>query len=438
LTLAKCSHYVLSMEASIFEKPWHDGAELNWLYLDMNSYFASCEQQDKPFMRGKPVIVVPVMSDHTSAIAASYQAKALGIKTGTKVSDAKALCPGIFIVEARPDRYVDLHHKIIEQVDRVLPIDRVCSIDEVACRLMGPQRLEVAARALGHRIQRYILEHVGQCLTASIGLAPSKLLAKTAADMKKPLGLTVLRQDTLPGALLTLRPDDIAGIGPRMAQRLNAAGIDTVADLWGLSASQMRKIWGGIVGENLWYALHGIDPPEIETIRSSISHSHVLGGPLRPLALARPVARRLMAKCGSRLRRMGYKCRHVYLSIRGDPVGRAAADMRLAATSDSFKMLQALDLMWDDCVLRLGARKVKKISVVCSELILAEQAPDLFGWTPEKDENPRHMRLLKAVDGLNQRYGKDAITIGPHTAIHGFVGAKIAFNRIPEGQEFRE
>ncbi|MGZ3299053.1 MAG: Y-family DNA polymerase, partial [Asticcacaulis sp.] len=200
---------------------WQDGGDLNWLYLDMNSYFASVEQQEDPRLRRRPVIVVPVMSDYTCAIAASAEAKALGIKTGTQVREAKIKCPGIAIVEARPDRYVAVHDRILTQVDRVIPVDRVCSIDEVACRLMGPQRMEAAARALGHRIQRLILENVGECLTASIGIAPSKLLAKTAADMKKPLGLTVLRADALPGPLLDLKLDDFAGIGPAMSRRLD-------------------------------------------------------------------------------------------------------------------------------------------------------------------------------------------------------------------------
>eukprot|EP01042_Synura_sphagnicola_P019476 gene19476-24654_t len=140
--------------------PWADGGELRWLYLDMNSYFASCEQQDDPRLRGRPVIVVPVMSDYTCAIAASAEAKALGIKTGTGVKEAKEICPGLCVVEARPDRYVALHNRILEQVDMVIPIEKVCSIDEVACRLMGPQRLEAPARALGYRIQRRILENI--------------------------------------------------------------------------------------------------------------------------------------------------------------------------------------------------------------------------------------------------------------------------------------
>lgn len=411
---------------------------LNWLYLDMNSFFASVEQQRDPRLRRKPVIVVPVMSDHTCAIAASQEAKAFGIRTGTKVSDAKAACPQLHIVEARPDIYVDIHHRILSEIDTVLPVEKVCSIDEVACRLTSTQRTEAAARALGHRIQRRILENIGECLTASVGIAPSRMLAKTAADMHKPLGMTVLRMDALPGVLFDLPLKDLPGVGAAMLFRLNEAGVHDMKQLWNQSPSRLRQIWGGIMGDNFWYSLHGVDPPETETERSTISHSHVLARELRPLEAARPVVRRLTIKCGARLRRMGYKCGGLYLSLRGDPVGRARADMVFPVTSDTFRLLEAVDELWERCVGPVNNDRLKKVSVTCVHLAPAEAPPDLFGWTPQGQEDGRRMRLLAAMDGLNQRFGKDAITIGPRPKVHAFVGAKIAFNRVPETPEFWE
>ena len=420
---------------------WDDSAGLRWLYVDMNGFFASCEQQDNPALRGQPVIVVPVVSDYSCAIAASYPAKAYGIKTGTPIGEAKARCPGLHVVQASHNRYVDYHHKIIEAVESVIPVDRVCSIDEVACRLMGPEVVEVASRAVGHRIQRAILEKVGHCLTASVGIGPSRLLAKTAADMKKPLGLTVLRLDTLPGPLLDLDLEDFAGVGKAMRRRLEAAGVMTVSDLWDLSPSRLRQIWGGIMGDAFWYALRGTDPADVETERGMISHSHVLARELRPVPAARGVARRLTAKCGARLRRMGYKCSGLHLSVRADSSGlgrRAQAEIRFSATADSLKMLEAVDDLWQGCLKTLKTARVKKISVTCLNLIEARRDPDLFGWTPEACEDARHMRLMQAMDGLNRRYGKDALMIGPPTGVPGFVGAKIAFTRIPERGEFHE
>ncbi len=414
---------------------WNDGGDLKWLYIDMNSFFASVEQQDDPRLRGRPVIVVPVKSDYTSAIAASKEAKVFGVKTGTNVREAREKCPGLFVIEARPDRYVHYHHRMIAAIDTVLPIDRVCSIDEVACRLMGPEMLEQNACRLGLRLQNVVMEKLGTSMTCSVGIAPSRLLAKTAADMQKPLGLTILRMDQLPGDLLALEMDDFAGIGRAMKERLNAAGITTVKELWDLPPSRLRQLWGGIVGDHFFYALHGTDPTETPTTRGSVSHSHVLAPALRPHQEALTVARRLAVKCGSRLRRMGYKCTGLHLSVRPEKGGWAQAQRRFAPTADSFRMLQGVEEMWQECA---RAARFKKVSVTCLNLVPADRDPDLFGWTPEAGENGRHMLLLNAMDRLNQRYGKDAVSIGPRPGLHDFVGAKIAFNRIPEVPEFRE
>src|SRR5579864_4335998 len=110
--------------------------ELRWLYVDFNSYFASVEQQLRPELRGKPIAVLPVMTDSTCAIAASYEAKAFGIRTGTPIYEAKQMCPGLICVIGKHERYVEFHHRIREEVGNHIPIDVVASIDEVACRLM--------------------------------------------------------------------------------------------------------------------------------------------------------------------------------------------------------------------------------------------------------------------------------------------------------------
>jgi DNA polymerase-4 len=109
---------------------------LRWLYVDFNSYFASVEQQLRPELRGQPIAVVPVETDSTCAIAASYEAKAFGVKTGTPIYEAKRLCPGLTCVLARHERYVEFHHRLIEEIERHIPVTAVCSIDEVASRLM--------------------------------------------------------------------------------------------------------------------------------------------------------------------------------------------------------------------------------------------------------------------------------------------------------------
>src|SRR5882757_8253541 len=124
------------MSAVSYDTLLKDSATLRWIYIDFNSYFASVEQQLDPALRGKPVAVLPVMTDSTCAIAASYEAKAFGVKTGTPIYEAKKMCPGLICVLARHERYVEFHHRLIEEIERHIPVTAVCSIDEVACRLM--------------------------------------------------------------------------------------------------------------------------------------------------------------------------------------------------------------------------------------------------------------------------------------------------------------
>ncbi len=125
------------------------GLELNWLFVDLNSYFASVEQEARPELRGRPVGVVPMMADTTCCIAASYEAKAFGVRTGTIVADAKRMCPEIVLVEGRHELYTEYHHRVVEAVESCVPVTAVCSIDEMACRLMGRERPLLAAHRSG-------------------------------------------------------------------------------------------------------------------------------------------------------------------------------------------------------------------------------------------------------------------------------------------------
>ncbi|MDQ3229463.1 MAG: DNA polymerase, partial [Pseudomonadota bacterium] len=113
---------------------------LRCLFVDFNSYFASVEQYDEPRLRGRPIGVVPVMAATTCCIAASSEAKAFGVKTGTAVWEAYERCPDIMIVEARPARYVEMHHLLMQAIEDCIPHDKADSIDEVACWLMGRER----------------------------------------------------------------------------------------------------------------------------------------------------------------------------------------------------------------------------------------------------------------------------------------------------------
>ncbi|MEH3107429.1 MAG: type VI secretion protein ImpB [Sphingomonas fennica] len=421
---------------------------LRWLFLDLNSYFASVEQQLQPALRGRPVIVAPVDTDTTSAIAASYEAKAYGIRTGTPVWEAKRLCRDLIVTPARHDRYVEFHHAIVAEVWRHIPVTRVCSIDEVACRLADNENAPDQARALAGRIKAGIAANVGACLRSSIGIAPNQLLAKLGSDMQKPDGLVVLEAADLPERLFALKLTDICGVGAKMARRLAAEGILDIEQYCARRPRDAGTAWGGVNGDRLWYLLHGHDLPEKPTQSRSIGHSHVLAPRHRGIEGARLTARRLTLKAGSRLRRQGYRCRLVMLHARfEDDRSAFRQSIRVAETEDSFALLAALGLLWPRLAAagaaRPGGFRLRMIGVTLAEIVaVAGDQGSLFGQLAADDPLARATRTLslsRAMDRLNERFGRNAVTLGPATGGRiDRVGSKIAFGRIPEMAEFHE
>jgi DNA polymerase-4 len=408
---------------------------LRWLYLDLNSYFASVEQQLDPTLRGRPVAVGPERVDSGTIIAASYEAKAFGIRTGMKVGEAKRRCPDLVFTGGDHSRYADFHERIVAEVWRHIPITHVCSIDEVACRLLDNENGRDQAFALARRIKAGIRHNVGECLTSSVGIAPSRLLAKIAADMQKPDGLTVLEAHDLPQALLPLQLRDIPGVGARMEARLEARGIRTMADLLAQDPRGSASAWGSVVGTRLWYALHGHDLPERPQQSRSIGHSHVLAPQVRDPETTRQTARRLLLKAASRLRRAECVARHLTLYARLESRRRFSHTLRIAPTDDSFPLLEALATLWPRLLAEAGGERIQTVGVSLDDIRPAAGTQlNLF-------EAPRRptLDIARAMDAINARFGRNAVTLGPiATGRAGLIGTKIAFGRIPERAEFHE
>ncbi|MCW8964578.1 MAG: DNA polymerase, partial [Gammaproteobacteria bacterium] len=320
--------------------------KLKWLFLDMNSFFASVEQQLRPELRAQPVGVVPVMADSSCCIAASYEAKGHGIKTGTRVSEAKERCPGIRLVQARPAEYIKVHEAIVSAVDSVLPVHKVHSIDEMACKLTGSQCHEDSAIALGRQAKRAIQQQVGDQLKSSVGIASNRFLAKIASNLQKPDGLSMITADDLPEVLYSMALDDLTGIGKGMLKRLNAQGIQTVEQLYGLSSERLRKVWGGIAGEWWWYALRGHDLPEPESKRRTVGHSHVLSPEFRTQQGARAVMVKLIHKAAARLRKLGYYSGEISIVLRYPRQDGWQVKQVMEPCQDTQSLLAIFDGLW--------------------------------------------------------------------------------------------
>jgi DNA polymerase-4 len=422
-----------------------NGPHLNWLFIDMNSYFASVEQETRPELRGRPIAVVPMMADTTFCIAASYEAKATGVKTGTMVSDAKKMCPGLVLVEARHEVYVEYHHRIVEAVESCLPVTVVLSVDEMACRLMGRERPLLAAMALGRQVKRRIQERVGPMIRSSVGLATNRYLAKVASDMEKPDGLVALPLDILPEALRQLNLRDLPGIGSRMEKRLNEKGIRTMDELMSLDCERSGEVWGSVLGERLWHWLHGedFDMDECEHLKS-MSHQHVLAPEMRTPEKAWAVAHKLLHKAAMRLRAGGLWASGVGLAIGfsvpredGIPVSRFGSptrgwkgEIRLSECQDDMTLIAALTRLWASRPTGAEFDRPYFIGVHLNDLVPDRlHTLNLFEGS-EEDQN--RARLLEAMDALNNKYGLS--TLAPATMLTAFKAAptRIAFHTIPE------
>jgi DNA polymerase-4 len=308
---------------------------------------------------------------------------------------------------------------------------------------MDNENSPAAAAALATAIKAGLAANVGACLTASIGVASNRLLAKMAADMQKPDGLTILTEDMRRARLERLPLSDIPGVGRAMEKRLAAAGLVSMAQLLAMSPAQARHAWGSIWGERLHWLLHGHEVAEVPTEQRSIGHSHVLGPDKRPLPVARLVARRLAMKAGTRLRRADLRAGWLGLSVKAEERGsKWKAGVKLPHVMDSISLVEALDGLWARMATEFPHRRLLQVGVVLAELSPASAVQaDLF----DSDAllcartDARRLALSQAMDRMNQRFGRDAVTLGHHEGgATRSRGPAIAFTRIPELAEFHE
>jgi DNA polymerase-4 len=398
---------------------------LSWLFLDMNAYFASVEQQLQPRLRHRPVAVAPVMVDSTCCIAASYEAKRYGIKTGTKVGVARKLCPDLQVVEGRPDVYVEFHEKILAAVDTVIPIEQVHSIDEMSCRLTGRQQEIAQAIVLGRQVKEAIGMRVGRYMRCSVGLATNRFLAKVASDMQKPDGLTVITHDDLPHKLHTLTLSDLPGIGTSMLARLHDCRVRTVEQLCSLSMAQMAGIWQSVIGRRWWHLLQGYDLPEPPTHRRTVSHSHVLSPEFRTDEGARAVLVKLIHKAAARLRRLNYWAGrlsvHVSYSNRKEVWKQSA---NLGQCQDTQTMMEAFSTLWS---LRPRVWSPDYVAVALFDLTAASSVSQ-----PLFPKDRRRIQLAQAMDAINERFGAYSIYFGSMHDTQDAAPMRISFTHIPD------
>ena len=400
------------------------------LAIDFDSFFASVEQQERPELRDRPVGVVPVLAETTGLIAISQEAKKTGLKRNSRVAEARAQCPGIVIVEARPEVYIDYHRRLKAVVEACVPVKKVQSIDELECELTAdfgtdPERAVTLAR----QIKTQIAREVGPLLRCSIGIGPNWFLAKLASDIDKPNGLLVLDDADVPGKILHLKLSDFTGIGENMERRLRTSGIDSVEKLYAASSAQLRAIWGSVEGARFYEWMRGSRQEREKAQHNTIGHGHVLPPRGRNHETAIAVLHRLLQKAAMRLRHDGYYAGSLSVSVKSSDDQQWKAERHFNETQDTLQFTRVLNELWAARPRDFQRRPPLQIGVVLGDLLEGNaHTGDLF----EQETETTHSRLLTAVDELNKTFGKNSVYFGGAHGATDHAPMRIAFNRIPE------
>ncbi|MDD4239062.1 MAG: DNA polymerase IV [Desulfotomaculaceae bacterium] len=375
------------------------------LLADMNSFFASVHQALEPALRGQPVIVAgDPAKRHGIVLAASYEAKAYGIQTGIAVWEARHLCgQGIFI-KPQYSHYVDFSTRIVRIMKDFTPMVEPYSIDEAFMDVSGCDHLFGTSTEIALKLKSRIKEEIG--VLCSVGVAPNKLLAKMAAGLQKPDGLTVLDLNDVPVKLWPLPVRDLFGVGHRLEKRLRDLNIHTIGELAGYPLPVLQKRFG-LMGHVLHLSANGldyspVDPHSFERVKS-VGHQITLPRDYRGYAQIEGVILELCDIVCRRVRLGGYVGRTVNLSLKDTEFlwmsrSRTVAHLTADANDIHRAAVELLHKHWPDW------KPVRLVGVSLSGLVqnTAEQL-DLFG------ELERSRRLNAACDRIQDRFGEQSI-----------------------------
>lgn len=376
---------------------------------DMNSFFASCHQAVNPELEGKEVIVAGDPQKRTGIVlAASYPAKSKGVKTGQALWEAQRLCPEGYFFKPDYGLYVDTSTRILGILRDFTDLVEPFSIDEAFIELTGVIGLFGPPLEIAYKIKERIRSEVG--VFCSIGIGPNKIIAKMAAGLQKPNGLTMLETiDDYRKAFYHQPVRKLFGIGSRYERRLRYFNIFTIGDLAGFPVEILKKRWGKN-GELLWCCAQGIDyspvTPASLDVHKSIGQQRTLPRDLRGFRNIQVVLMELCEMVARRVRQGGYMGRTVFLTLR---------DTQLSFLSRSMSMTDYTDLpeeIYQAACLLLNKHWDQSWPVRLVGVTLANLRPgqyeqyDIFG------EKERRARVVKACDAIRDRFGEESIFRG--------------------------
>ncbi|MEO1007593.1 MAG: DNA polymerase IV [Planctomycetota bacterium] len=385
-------------------EPSPDPADRTILHVDMDAFFASVEQLDDPSLRGKPVLVGGGGRRGVVA-AASYEARAFGCRSAMPTAIARRLCPQAIVVRGNYARYRELSDRVFAILHDHTPLVQPLSIDEAFLDVTGSRRLLGDGVRIARSIRARIRGELG--LAASVGVAPTMLVAKIASDLDKPDGLTVIRPGEVQARLDPLPISRLWGVGSAGEARLARHGVRTFADLRRLDLATLETMFGSM-GGSLWRRCRGIDDRRVSTDRGvkTISHEQTFGDDLTTREACHAVLVDLSERVAWRLRRAGRSSRVVTVKIRTPDFATVTRSRTLTetttATSDLLAISRELFDEWPFSPVRLLGVGVEALA---SD---AAAQPGLF----DGRERQQSGAVDAVADEIRARYGSGAVRRG--------------------------
>lgn len=399
------------------------------MHIDLNSCFATVEQQARPLLRGRPVAIVNRRTAHTMIVTCSYEAKAMGISLGMRLKDAQQLCPDLIGLESDPPKYKYVYHQLMRIMSDYSSHVRMKSIDEGVIDFSETSQV-IAGRDLvdiGHEIKQRLWDEIGIAMNCNIGIATNRFLAKTAASLHKPNGLDVITHENLRDVFASLKLTDLTGIAGRMEQRLNAVGVFTPLELLDVSEEVLRRQVYKSVDGTYWYKrLRGWEVDKRDFPLRSAGRQYVLDGYKMPRAEVLKRLHHLCEEVGWKVRSQGLVARGVRVHARGyHHEGRGWGGKYWHA-----RHMASLPFFSNQAIYTQAAQLfqsapplVKEIGVTCYELSEPEDKQlSIFG-----DELARTKAVTDAADEINSRYGKRTIHSADTLTTNMMMREKIPF-----------
>ncbi len=390
------------------------------MHIDINSCFATIEQQANPLLRGKPVVVAASERDFGCILASSIEAKKKGIKTGMRVKEGRQIDSQLVVLPTDPNKYRFIHHQLKHVLSSYTPDITPKSIDEfsldfstVSCN----KSLVEVAQEIKQRIRTEIGEHI----SVSIGIAPNRFLAKTAAGIHKPDGLDVIDQGNIQDVFKKLALTDLCGISFRNALRLNQVGITTAVDFLNASPAQLKAAFKSITATYWYMRLHSMEIDNAPTHKGGLSNSYVLPHPTSPIA-AFPIMIKLVHKLTERLRKEGYQATYLMLMLSSAEHKHWHSGVRL--TQSTYKAKEIIH-EFHRLMNKNPFSEIKKITVFCGDV-----KPDIGLQLNLFEDEEKHQSVDKAVDTINHRFGSFTLVPAPMIGTKDYVPDAIAFGKM--------